>query len=206
MLGIVGIDRMPGIGLGIDRMLESGWSDEIGVMLESRRCHRLDHFVIAVDSVIVVAAADVAASEAASVVANIAAADNSPQDQHQLHWSSAEIAVAAAAAVPHPIRVPIVESRYSDYSAGSMPYPPRRWNYDRAGPAVGYYLSADQADFPPHIHAATTIAALTAAAAAAEYYDPAGDPYCYCENSTWAADDKINTDPYGPPPARTVAP
>lgn len=127
------VDCTNGRMLGIDMMPESGWSDEIHVLLESRRCHRL------VNLEIVAAAVEAAAaSEAASAVAYIAAADNFPQDQH---WSSAEIAAdpVAAAAAPHPKRVPTDENRCFDCSAGSMPYKPRRWNSDTAGPAVGYY-------------------------------------------------------------------
>jgi len=53
-----GWDILAVVGFGNDRMmlLGSGWSDE---MLESRHCHRLDDFAIAVVSVDAAVAADV---------------------------------------------------------------------------------------------------------------------------------------------------
>lgn len=120
MASLIVVDCMPGTTLGnvapgnyrrlgnvpgSDRRLESGWSDEIDGIVVSRRCHRLDGAAVAVVSVVasVVVVVSVAAFVVASAVANIAVVDNSPHNQHQIHWNywPVVVEIVVAAVAPH---------------------------------------------------------------------------------------------------------
>lgn len=125
--------------LGSGRMPVSEWSDEMYGMLVSRHSHHLDIVVVTVEEQV--------------------AADNSPQNQHQLQEETAvEIVVIVKLAVvaPHPRLVPIDENKCC---SDSRQYIPMHWiqHYSDRLALIGYYSSAVLADSEPMMMTAMTV-------------------------------------------------